>query len=76
MHRFLCGRVHVFRTDNTQTYDKEGYINRVLSSSYSMKENDERYPKYMEVLGALFDRFAENGRLAVPMDTIAYSGEV
>ena len=41
-----------------------------------MRENDERYPKYMEVLGALFDRFAENGRLAVPMDTIAYSGEV
>lgn len=41
-----------------------------------MKENDERYPKYLGILGALFDRFAENGRLAVPMDTIAYSGEV
>ena len=41
-----------------------------------MKESDARYPKYLEVLGGLFDRFAENGRLAVPIDTIAYSGEV
>ena len=73
---FFAGGCDIFRADNTQTYDREGYINRVLSSSYSMKENDERYPKYLGILGALFDRFAKNGRLAVPMDTIAYSGEV
>ena len=73
---FYDEKCSLFRTDNTQTYDREGYISCVLSSSYSIKESDERYPKYLEVLGALFDRFAENGRLAVPTDTITYIGKV
>ena len=73
---FFAGKCGIFRTDNTQIYDREGYVNRALSSSYSLREDDARYAEYVAALGALFDRFAENGQLAAPIETVAYIGEI
>lgn len=73
---FFAGKCDIFRTNNKQIYDREGYINRALSSSYSLREGDARYAEYLAALGALFDRFAENGLLAVPTETVAYIGEI
>lgn len=42
-------------------------LDRVLSSSYSLKESDDRYAEY---------RNSVNGRIAVPTETVAYIGEV
>ncbi len=73
---FFAGKCSIFRADNTQVYDKEGYINRSLSSSYSLKDGDERYEEYVAALGELFDRFSTDGLIAVPTETTAYIGEV
>lgn len=73
---FFAGRCDVFRADNTQTYDRQGYVNRVLSSSYSLKEGDGRYDEYLKEVNDLFDRFSKDGRIAVPTETVAYIGEV
>lgn len=72
---FFAGDCAVFRADNTQVYDRRGYLDRVLSSSYSLQEADDRYAEYRNEINALFDRYAIDGRIAVPTDTVAYIGE-
>ena len=73
---FFGGKCEIFRADNTQTYDRQGYINRVLSSSYSLKECDSRYKKYLEDINRIFDTFSVDGFIAVPIETVAYIGTV
>lgn len=73
---FFVGECDLFRTDNTQIYDRQGYVNRVLSSSYSLQESDGRYADYLKGIHEIFDLFSVNGLIAVPTDTVAYIGSV
>lgn len=73
---FFDGKCNVFHADNSQTYDRRGYIGRALSSSYSLCEGDEKFAEYLAELDRLFDRFSNNGTLIVPMQTVAYIGTV
>lgn len=73
---FFDGNCDVFRTDNNKTYDRQGYINRILSSSYSLSESDERYEEYLADINNLFEKFSNNGTLIIPMQTVAYVGTV
>lgn len=73
---FFEGKCTTFRTGNTQTYDRHGYINRVLSSSYALKEGDDRYSEYLKEINEIFDTFSAEAQIAVPIETVAYSGTV
>ena len=73
---FFTGGCEVFKADNSQCYDRQEYINRVLSSSYSLKEDDERYTDYLKEINNLFDMFSVDGFITVPINTVAYIGEV
>ena len=73
---FFMGECTVFRADNTQFYDRQGYIDRVLSSSYSTGESDERYSEYLTEIGRIFNSFSASGIIAVPTETIAYIGRI
>lgn len=73
---FFDGNCEIFRTDNSQNYDREGYINRVLSSSYSLSESDERYAEYLKAINIVFDTFAVNGTITEPIYTVAYIGAI
>ena len=73
---FYAGECQVFRTDNTLIYDRQGYIDRVLSSSYSLKEGDEGYTEYLKEINHIFDTFSVDNRIEVPMETVAYIGVV
>lgn len=73
---FFDGRCDVFRADNRQRYDRQGYINRVLSSSYSLREGDKRYEEYLAEVNRLFDGFSHDGIMVVPMQTVAYIGRI
>lgn len=73
---FFGGKCNVFCTDNTQVYDCRGYVDRVLSSSYSLKEGDAEFPEYLAAINGIFDVFAEDGYISVPIETIAYIGEI
>lgn len=72
--RFFNNDCFVFKCDNSLTYSREKYIDRVLSSSYSLKEDDHRFSEYIESINKLFDRFARQGSLTVPTHTVAYMG--
>lgn len=73
---FFGGKCEVFKADNAQTYDKESYINRVLSSSYSLTADDGRYNGYLSDIGAIFDRYEKDGFIHVPVHTVAYIGDL
>lgn len=71
---FFDGKCDVFRADNRQVYDCQGYINRILSSSYSLRDGDKGFTEYIGEINRLFDNFSDNGTLIVPMCTVAYIG--
>lgn len=73
---FFAGDYTAYRCDNSRVYDRQGYINRALSSSYSLSETHVRYEEYVQRLQDLFSRFAVEDRLTVPMETVAYIGVV
>lgn len=70
------GKYNLFSFDNPLVYDRERYIKRCLSSSYSLTEKDDNFKEYLMELNDIFDRFSKNGILVIPNNTIAYVGEI
>lgn len=62
--------------DNPLIFDREGFIKRSLSSSYSLRENDDGYPMYFSRLNELFDKYKNNGLIFIPNSTTAYIGKI
>lgn len=71
---FFGGKCEIFRADNSPVYDRQSYIDRALSSSYSLREGDEKFDEYLKEIGAIFDKYSENGYITVPTSTVAYLG--
>ncbi len=72
----LFSNFAVHRFPNNLPFDKSKFIERNLSASYSLKENDAQYDLYLTELNNLFDQYAVDGMLLVPNETIVYIGEV
>lgn len=51
---FFDGACTAYRADNRRVYDRRGYIDRALSSSYPLKEGDERFAAYVRARGEIF----------------------
>lgn len=66
----------VLEFKNPISYDRDRYISRCLSSSYSLMEWDKGFDKYLIELNAIFDKFSENGVLTIPNNTVAYIGKI
>ncbi|MFF2752999.1 class I SAM-dependent methyltransferase [Psychrobacillus sp. NPDC058041] len=72
---FFCN-FDVHRFQNDLQFNKSKFIERNLSASYSLKENDVEYDSYIKQLNNLFDKYAIDGMLIVPNETIAYIGQI
>jgi len=48
----------------------------LLSASYSLTANDEKFDEYVKKLNELFDKYEKNGIATVPNYTEVYIGEV
>lgn len=73
---FFDNTCDVLKWDNSLTYDRGGYTDRLLSSSYSLKEGDLRYHEYLRAIDDMFDRFSVNGNITVPTNTVLYVGKI
>ena len=62
--------------DNSYSADRETFIGRILSSSYSLKPEDTKYEAWLASLHRIFDRFCERDRVAVSIVTQSYTGKV
>lgn len=69
---FFDNYYQVQQFENHIIYDKENFINRALSSSYSLNSNDKNYSDYVKALNLLFDKYAENGFVKVANITKMY----
>lgn len=60
--------------DNPLCFDREKFINRCLSGSYSLKKGDYRFDSYAEEIKKVFDKFENGGIVTVENNTVAYVG--
>lgn len=72
--RYFSEKYETIEFDYPILYDKKKFIHRCLSSSYSLKEGDDRYDAYIKELEVLFEKYSINGLLTMPNKTIAYIG--
>lgn len=61
---------------NPLFYDKETFIHRSLSGSYSLRQGEEGYSEYVLRLRELFDEYEENGYLEMANNTVVYVGKI
>lgn len=73
---FFDNKYEYVEFDNPLLYDKDKFISRSLSGSYSLKSGDENYQQYIDALSGLFDTYSTEGILEMSNQTIAYIGEV
>lgn len=71
---FFAGKFESREFPNPLWMDREAFLGRNLSSSYAPRPGSPQYRPFAEELGALFDRYAENGRLRWNNATRCYSG--
>ena len=69
---FFDGALQERRFSNPLSYDRQTFINRALSGSYSLIEKDTGYEAYLAELGELFDQHAVDGKIVLPQDSVAY----
>ena len=61
--------------DNPLVYDKNKFISRSLSGSYSLRKGDENYREYLDALYGLFEKYAKDNVITMANKTIAYIGK-
>lgn len=62
--------------ENPLIFDRDGFIKRSLSSSYSLKENDTEYKEYIFALNELFDKHENDGLISIANHSVAYIGSI
>lgn len=62
--------------DNPLSLDKDKFIARSLSGSYSIKEADRNYDEYMKKIDDIFERYSRKGKVMIANRSVAYIGTV
>ena len=73
---FFEGRYSEYEFENPLTYDEEHFVERYLSSSYSLRENDANYHECIEEVRMIFRMFEKDGIVTVPNRTYLYAGPI
>jgi len=69
---FFDGQLGEMHFSNAITYDKDRFVSRALSSSYSLTDSDEHFDEFLADLGDLFDQFAVDGLITTQQETVLY----
>lgn len=73
---FFADKYEYLEYENPLFYDKETFINRSLSGSYSLKSNEKGFDEYVAELEELFDEYAVEGIISMPNKTVVYFGTI
>lgn len=73
---FFNGEYERVEYDNPLYYNKEKFLKRCRSASYSLKPKEGKYGEYIGELEELFEEYADEGILILPNKTVAYIGTV
>ncbi len=56
-------------------YDGEAFLQRCLSSSYSLRKGEKGFDEYVQALRSLIEGHAQDGRIRVGNDTLLWCGQ-
>ena len=73
---FFDGKYDYVSFDNPLYFDKDKFIARCLSSSYSLKEGDRAYREYIEALETVFKKHSRKDIVSVGNQSVAYIGTI
>lgn len=76
LKNFFKGACEVKSWNNDQVMTKNTFIERALSSSYSPRESDTNYERFLEEMEKLFLRYAQDDRVRYLHNTIVYAGKL
>lgn len=76
INEFFDGKYEYAEFDNPLFYDENKFISRSLSSSYSLKDGDEKYCDYLDALSKMFARYANHDVLTIANKTVVYWGKM
>ena len=76
IRQFFDDRYEFIEFDNPLVYDRDKFISRCLSGSYSLKAGDPRFDEYMAALQTLFETYAQHGAITMANQTVAYVGRL
>ncbi|HUU76772.1 MAG TPA: class I SAM-dependent methyltransferase [candidate division Zixibacteria bacterium] len=74
--KFFGSTIDYFSCENLQFFDLDGLIGRVLSSSYSPKEDQDEFQPLLKGLVELFRKYEENGKVKFDYQTEMYYGRL
>lgn len=69
---FFDGKMAMKRFPNPIVYEKERFVGRALSSSYSLTRSHKKFEEYLADLEALFDQFAIDGVITEAQETVLF----
>ena len=73
---FFRGKYEYAEFSNPLVFDRERFIARSLSGSYSIKEGDANFGEYMKAVTDLFDKYVKGGVVTMGNSSVAYIGTV
>jgi SAM-dependent methyltransferase len=73
---FFGDRYDYVSFDNPLFFDREKFIARSLSGSYSIREGDVRYGDYMKAIEDVFGKYSDGGIVKLGNCSTAYIGSV
>lgn len=73
---FFGGKYDYLSFDNPLFFDKDKFVARSLSGSYSLKEGDTGYKEYMDAIIDVFNRHSGDGIVKMGNSSVAYIGRI
>lgn len=71
---FFGGQYDLWSFDNPLPYSRERFVQRCLSGSYAPREDEADYEPFKAAVEDIYERFAVDGSIVVPNETLAYVG--
>ncbi|MBO4697713.1 MAG: methyltransferase domain-containing protein [Lachnospiraceae bacterium] len=56
--------------------NRDAFILRSLSGSYSLMEGDARYEEYLKAVADVFEKYAAEGNVTIANQSVAYAGSI
>lgn len=72
--QFFADEYEYIEFDNPLFLNKDKFISRSLSGSYSLKKGDKNFSEYLESLSKLFEKYSKDNVLTMENKTVAYIG--
>ena len=76
IRQFFENRYEYVEFDNPILYDKDTFISRSLSSSYSLRNGDVNYSEYLNSLSKMFEMYSKDNMITMANKTVAYIGRI